>query len=70
MEKPTLKDFNLTEQDFVILEEQKKKYENALADHAKYKKRVEDENSSTFKISNNQNAAYITEYISLLQSFI
>lgn len=51
MEKPTLKDFNLTEQDFVILEEQKKKYENALADHAKYKKRVEDENSSTFKIA-------------------
>ena len=51
MEKPTLKDFNLTEQDFVVLEEQKKKYENALADHAKYKKRVEDENSSTFKIA-------------------
>ena len=57
MEKPTLKDFNLTEQDFVVLEEQKKRLKDAHSKRYEQIKKIEKNNASTFKI------AFIPAYI-------
>lgn len=51
MEKPTLKDFNLTEQDFIVLEEQKKRLKDAHSKRYEQIKKIEKNNASTFKIA-------------------